>query len=331
MSHVKSCRDEQTLRSGKLPGEFNTDILVFQYRVAHSIILAHVDAVQAYVSDFQPTQSGSISMVLNGDFYEPYNPANEDDIKAAQRRMEFYVGWFADPVYLGADYPASMRARLGPRLPHFSQPDRERLKLLAPHSSFYGMNHYTSQFARARLTPPDEYDFTGNIDELPHDSNGTEIGPVSGVPWLRVTHRQFRKLLNWVWHRYQRPIYITENGCPCPGESRMTVTEAVNDGFRVRYFGLYLDAVSRAIFQDCVKVSGYYAWSLMDNFGTCSCSRAAVPNYLTQSSRVVSWIRHSVWNNSRGLCYAGSNAQELSVLPKRNFQGATKGVSEPRN
>lgn len=43
--------------------------------------------------------------------------------------------------------------------------------------------------------------------------------------------------------------------------------EAVNDTFRSRYFGLYLDYISRAIYEDEGRVEGYYAWSLMVNFG----------------------------------------------------------------
>jgi beta-glucosidase len=74
--------------------------------------------------------------------------------------------------------------------------------------------------------------------------------------------------MNWVWDRYHLPIIITENGCPCPGESQMKSDQAVNDTFRIRYFGLYLDAISRAIHEDGVVVQGYCAWSLMDNFGT---------------------------------------------------------------
>lgn len=61
--------------------------------------------------------------------------------------------------------------------------------------------------------------------------------------------------------------YITENGCPCPGENDMPVSQAVDDAFRIRYFGLYLDAISKAVNEDGVQVKGYYAWSLMDNFG----------------------------------------------------------------
>lgn len=47
----------------------------------------------------------------------------------------------------------------------------------------------------------------------------------------------------------------------------MSLEQVVDDQFRVRYFGLYIDAISQAINEDGVKVAGYYAWSLMDNFG----------------------------------------------------------------
>jgi beta-glucosidase len=82
---------------------------------------------------------------------------------------------------------------------------------------------------------------------------------------LRVAPEGFRKLLNWIWDRYPVPIVVTENGCPCPGEENVDV--AIDDQFRQRYLGLYLDSISRAVFEDGVKVVGYYAWSLMDNFG----------------------------------------------------------------
>jgi beta-glucosidase len=239
------------------------------FRVAHSIIIAHAAAVELYIREFYPVQRASISIVLNGDFYEPYDAHNAADVAAAQRRIEFYIGWFADPVYLGSDYPACMREQLGSRLPTFSPTEQDLLKRTAQFNTFYGMNHYTSQFARAKTTDPSAEDYAGNVEELPYNSEGKEIGPVSGVSWLRVTPVQFRKLLNWIWNRYGRTIFVTENGCPCPGEHDMGVDQAVDDHFRVRYFGLYLDAISRAISDDGVDVGGYYAWSLMDNFGEC--------------------------------------------------------------
>lgn len=245
--------------------EAGTDTKTEPWRVGHTLILSHASVVGMYAEKFQPSQAGEISVVLNGHFYEPYNASNPADVDAAERRMVFYIGWFGDPIFLGKDYPKEMRSYLGSRLPEFSAEEKDLLRRTAPINAFYGMNHYSTKYARALPEPPAEDDWTGNIEESAVNSEGKEIGPVSGLGWLRVAPEGFRKLLSWVWKRYHLPIIITENGCPCPGEN--DVAAAVDDKFRQRYVGLYLDAISRAIYQDGVKVTGYYVWSLMDNYG----------------------------------------------------------------
>lgn len=236
------------------------------WRAGHSLVLAHARAVVAYNDMFHGKHGGSVSIVLNGDYYEPYDRRSEADRAAAQRRLEFYIGWFGDPIYLGKDYPIAMRRQLGDRLPQFTSEEQLLLQASAKLHTYYGMNHYTSQYARARTEEPAEDDWTGNVEELAVNSEGVEIGPLSGTAWLRVTPQQFRKLLRWIYTRYSLPIYVTENGCPCPGENQMAVEEAVRDTFRVGYFRRYLNAISRAIYEDGVVVKGYYAWSLMDNY-----------------------------------------------------------------
>ena len=49
----------------------------------------------------------SSQITLNGDWVEPWDPADSADVEACERKLEFSIGWFADPVYHG-DYPASM-------------------------------------------------------------------------------------------------------------------------------------------------------------------------------------------------------------------------------
>lgn len=235
------------------------------WRVGHTIIISHASVVQIYAKEFQSDQKGIISIVLNGHFYEPFDAESQLHRDAAQRRMESHIGWFGDPVFLGRDYPDSMRRYLGDRLPEFTPEEQELLRETASTNAFYGMNHYSTKYARALTTLPADDDWTGNIEESSVNAQGVEIGPVSGVQWLRLAPEGFRKLLNWVWDRYRLPVIITENGCPCPGEDDVSI--AVEDEFRQRYFGLYLDAISRAIYEDGVRVEGYYAWTLMDNFG----------------------------------------------------------------
>ena len=264
--------------------EAGTDTKSEPWRVGHTIILAHAAAVKIYASEFQKAQGGEISVVLNGHFYEPWDASSQADRDAAERRMVFYIGWFGDPIFRGQDYPAEMREYLGSRLPKFREADRTLLSETAPLNAFYGMNHYSTKYARQLSDAPPDDDWTGNIEESSFNSEGKEIGPSSGVAWLRIAPDGFRKLLNWVWNRYRLPIIITENGCPCPGEADVEV--AIDDKFRQIYIGTYLDAISRAIYEDQVKVTGYYAWSLMDNFGMYSLRRPAVTRPASPQSRL---------------------------------------------
>lgn len=166
---------------------------------------------------------------------------------------------------LAQDYPKCMREQLGDRLPKFTAAEFALLK--EAEVDFYGMNYYTAQFARHRAQPPSETDFLGNVDELQENSQGVSIGAPSGVHWLRSAPEKFRKHLTRVYHRYGKPIYVTENGCPCPGEDKMSCEESVNDIYRIRYFEDHLEAVALANTQDGAVVKGYFAWSLMDNLG----------------------------------------------------------------
>lgn len=158
-----------------------------------------------------------------------------------------------------------MREQLGDRLPEFTEADFALLR--EAEMDFYGMNYYTSQFARHRDGPASETDCLGNVEEFQENKEGLSVGEPSGVHWLRSTPKLFRKHLTRVYRKYGKPIYVTENGCPCPGEDKMTVEEAVNDTYRIRYFEDHIDAVALARSEDGSDIKGYFAWSLMDNLG----------------------------------------------------------------
>lgn len=165
---------------------------------------------------------------------------------------------------LKQEYPKVMRDQLGDRLPVFTPADWDILN--SAETDFYGMNYYTSQFARHRGSAPGVNDYVGNVDELQSDKDGVPVGEESGLHWLRSCPSMFRKHLSRVHGLYGKPIYITENGCPCPGENEMTREQAVEDAYRIRYFEEHIDAVEAAV-EDGADVRGYFAWSLMDNLG----------------------------------------------------------------
>merc|ERR1712000_731404 len=98
------------------------------------------------------------------------------------------------------------------------------------------MNYYTSQYARHNEQPPSDTDYLGSVQELPSNKEGQSCGEESVLDWLRSCPKMFRKHLTRVYQLYGKPIYVTENGCPCPGEDKMSREESVQDDYRCRYF-----------------------------------------------------------------------------------------------
>lgn len=229
------------------------------YLAGHHILLAHAKAVEIYRSQFAH-QNGVIGITNNCDWREPLTDTPADKA-AAERALEFFISWFADPIYLG-DYPESMRSRLGERLPTFTE---EEKKSLLGSSDFFGLNHYTTMFAadaNGTLQAGNVYGNGGLSEDQDVNLSLDENWEFTLMNWA-VVPWGCRKLLQWISKRYGNPpIYITENGCASPDK---LVNGKVDDSFRQHFYESYLTACLEAI--ECgVDLRGYFAWSLMDNF-----------------------------------------------------------------
>ena len=60
--------------------------------------MSHARAASLYNKEFKAKQGGRIGVSINGDYYEPWDPKDARDHEAAERRMEFHIGWFANPM-----------------------------------------------------------------------------------------------------------------------------------------------------------------------------------------------------------------------------------------
>ncbi|KFY16650.1 hypothetical protein V492_01178 [Pseudogymnoascus sp. VKM F-4246] len=232
------------------------------FTVGHTELVSHGHVAKIYREEFKPSQKGMIGITLHGNFSEPWDTEDPLDVEAAQRALEFEIGWFADPVHKTGDYPASMRAQLGDRLPRFTP---EESALVKGSSDFYGMNSYTTFYVKHKATPPDINDHKGNIEQCETNKQGVPRGPVSDTYWLRTCPEGFRKLLNWIWARYGVPIYITENGTTAKGETEPS-KEVLNDKFRVEFFEGYVSSIAKAVKEDGVDIRSYFAWTFTDNW-----------------------------------------------------------------
>ncbi len=231
------------------------------YLAAHHLLLAHAQAVDIYRKHYQKEQGGQIGITNNCDWREPLTDSDLDK-QAAQRALEFFLGWFADPIYLG-DYPETMKAGVGDRLPVISDEDRV---LIQGSSDFFGLNHYTTMYAAEAGDEPVEQQVYGNGGLNEDQKIDLSVDPtwsVTDMQWA-VVPWGCRKMLQWIANRYSNPeIYITENGCAY--DDPIDTSGQINDQSRVDFYESYLEECAKAI-ELGVNLKGYFAWSFMDNF-----------------------------------------------------------------
>jgi len=231
------------------------------YIVGHNILRAHGKAVDVYRRKYQEEQKGKIGIINNCDWREPYTDSEEDKA-AAQRSLEFFLGWFADPIFLG-DYPEIMKKNVGDRLPKFSEED---IKLIKGSSDFFGINHYsTALVENADLNKTYEVNVYDNgclfedervVLHADPEWKKTEMG------W-NIVPDGFRKLLHWISERYDHPeIYLTENGVALTDE---IIDGKVDDQQRIDFLEGYFSSAHQAI-EEGVNLRGYFVWSFIDNF-----------------------------------------------------------------
>lgn len=241
------------------------------YQAGHNMLLAHAKAWHTYDKEFRQVQDGKISIVVNGQWYEP-KTNKEEDIQAADRGMQWFLGWMAHPVFFG-DYPEVMKSRIKEksdaigipsRLPSFTEEEKHFLKGTA---DFLALNFYSVSYAEHQdLSKEKNITWGYHTDqEMKASRDPTWL---KGAPdWLYCVPWGMRKILVWLKEQYNDPeIIITENGFSVCGEHDLPLPAALNDKDRVTYLKGYINEALKAVMFDGVRLKGYFVWSLLDNF-----------------------------------------------------------------
>ncbi len=223
--------------------------LAASYRAAHHLLLAHGLAVQAIRSVVPQAQVG-ITLNLAQSVPATDEPA---DVAAARRQDGFLNRWYLDPLY-GRGYPQDLVGLLGLNSPQAQgtvQPGD--LETIAAATDFLGVNMYSRDVVQDAPDAPWPHARTVKQPESEYTGFGWEVAPQSLTALTLRLQREY----------HPAAIVITENGATYP--DRVTPDGTVHDEARTRYFQSHLAALGEAALGGA-KVTGYFAWSLMDNF-----------------------------------------------------------------
>ncbi|KAE9600389.1 putative beta-glucosidase [Lupinus albus] len=233
------------------------------YIVAHHMLLAHAAAVQVYKTKYQVplllkrnqniSQEGKIGIALVTQWFVPTSDTKLDQ-NAAQRSLDFVLGWFMEPLTKG-EYPKSMQSLVGSRLPKFS---KEQARLLNGSFDFLGLNYYTAMYV-SNAPNHSNVEPSYLTDSLANTTRAASF-------WLYVYPKGLQNLLLYIKKKYNNPIiYITENGVDEDNDPTLSLDQALMDVDRIKYHYQHLCHVLEAI-RNGVNVKGYFAWSMFDNF-----------------------------------------------------------------
>ena len=175
------------------------------------------------------------------------NSGDDSCIGANLDAATWNVSLMSDPVLLG-EYPASYLSSMKDYLPPITAADME---LIHQPLDFYGQNIYNAIEVKAEPS-------TGK-PEIVKRYDGF---PKTAMQWP-VTPACLYWAPKFLYERYKKPIYITENGISC--HDWIALDGCVHDGNRIDFMQRYLQEVQHAL-EDGVDIAGYFAWSLLDNF-----------------------------------------------------------------
>lgn len=232
------------------PGE--TD-LAKALKAGHHLLLAHGLGVQVIRTNVPDAE---VSLVVNP---YPLTPATPSEADAYATR--FYDGtfnrWFIDPAF-GKGYPADIVAgyqQMGvlEKDPAYILPGD--MELIASPVDAIGLNFYSRAVVSAE--PGHEME-PGRLQHI--KPAGAEM---TDYNW-EIYPQGLVEILTWLNKTYApKSMFIAENGAAY--HDGPSADGRVHDARRVSYLRRHFVQLATAI-QAGIPVTGYFAWSLMDNF-----------------------------------------------------------------
>lgn len=227
-------------------GEDETQV---KYQAAHNELVASALATKLAHEINSENKVGC--MLAAGQFY-PYTCKPEDVFEGMKKDQENY--FFIDVQSRGA-YPNYAKRFLERHHIQIEMGPEDEQILKENTVDFIAFSYYSSRTASADPTVGEKR--AGNAiasiknPHLKASEWGWQIDPLG----LRIT-------MNALYDRYQKPLFIVENGLGAV--DTLTEEGTVEDDYRIAYLEAHIKAMTEAVEEDGIELLGYTPWGCID-------------------------------------------------------------------
>ena len=222
------------------------------YQAAHHELVA--SALATKIGHEIDSENKIGCMVLGLTSYQ--RTCNPDDVIATMEESK--RGYFFTDIHMRGYYPSYALKMMEKEGVVLDATD-EDLEMLKNTCDFLSFSYYMSKCIASN---PEQYEKgKGNL------TTGVKNPYLQESQWgWQIDPKGLRYLLNTYYDRYQKPLFIVENGL---GAKDTLLSEEkdgywVEDDYRIQYMNDHLAQVSKAIEDDGVEVMGYTSWGCID-------------------------------------------------------------------
>ena len=234
-----------------LSGEDNPREVMFQ--VAHNELVASARAVKIGKQINPEFEIGC--MISHVPIY-PYS-SNPEDILLAQQAM--HERYFFSDVQVRGYYPAYALKEFERENYNIEMTEQELKDIKEGTVDYVGFSYYMSTTVKSDVD---------NSAELKNSVNGGMANTVDN-PYIKASDwgwpidpTGLRYALNTLYERYQKPLFIVENGFGAV--DKVEADGSIHDQNRIDYLKKHIEAMETAVDHDGVDLIGYTPWGIID-------------------------------------------------------------------
>lgn len=219
------------------------------YQAMHNQFIASAEIIK-YVHENYP--DAKIGSMITATMVYPYNSDPRNTLKARQVMRESYD--FSD-IQVRGKYPKSLLLRLKNKGIDLKISESDKKLLKENTADFVAFSYYSSVCTA--------FDTTGLKVTKANRTQGVYNKYLSTSEWgWQIDPTGLRIMLLDLYDRYQKPLFILENGLGAKDE--LTSDDKVHDQYRIEYLKKHIEQVLISIKKDGVEVIGYCVWGTTD-------------------------------------------------------------------